>query len=117
MPGYTIAFAQDGKISSGLQLTEVWHWTRANIGQVIVVAIVVALGSVAAMFLASIVGTVLCIIGLGITIPLATLLISFFQYHLYGQLAREYPFSGNSDNEMGSTTVDSPSADAADEAA
>ena len=117
MPGYTIAFAQDGKISSGLQLTEVWNWTRANIGQVIVVAIVVALGSVAAMFLASIVGTVLCIIGLGVTLPLATLLVSFFQYHLYGQLAREYPLSGSSDIEMNNTVVDAPSADVADETA
>ena len=41
---------------------------------------------------AVIVGTLLCLVGLIITIPLAILLTGLFQYHLYGQLAYSYPY-------------------------
>ena len=105
-PGYTIAFAQDERISSGLQLGEIWAWTRQNIGQVIIVAIVVALGAMAIMLLASIVGAVLCFIGLAVTLPLAVLVVSLFQYHLYGQLAREHPFGDGPRNEVMGPIVD-----------
>jgi hypothetical protein len=113
MPGYTIAFAQDSKISSGLELTAVWHWTRANISSVIVIAIMVAIFSTAAAFLAGIVGTLFCVVGLIITIPLATLITAFFQYHLYGQLAREHPFDEKSPSGTTHPVVDTePTADA-----
>lgn len=112
MPGYTIAFAQDGKISSGLELTKVWHWTRANISPVIVVSIMVAIFSAAAAFLASVVGALFCGVGLIITIPFATLITSFFQYHLYGQIAREYSLAETPSGATDPVVDSEPTADA-----
>jgi hypothetical protein len=108
-PAYTIAFAQDERIASGLQLTEIWRWTRDNIGQVIVVGIVVVLGSMAISVLASVVGSVLCFVGLIVTVPLSVLAISLFQYHLYGQLAREHPLGSGFQYDAAGPIVDSAS--------
>ena len=38
-PGFTIAFARKEQISDGLQASEIWNWTRDNIGNVVIVAI------------------------------------------------------------------------------
>jgi hypothetical protein len=91
-PGISIAFAKDEQISSGLQFREIIAWTQANIGQVLVVTLVYLAASIALSLLGGIVGVLLCIVGLIITVPLATLLTSLFQYHLYGQLAYAYPY-------------------------
>ncbi len=111
-PGITIAFAKDEQISSGLQFRSILEWTQANIGQVLVVTLVYIAASIALGLIGSIVGVLLCVIGLIITIPLATLLTALFQYHLYGQLAHEHPYSStgttgmSSDN--GSVMADEP---------
>ena len=90
-PGFTISFARDEKISSGLMLTDIWEWTRANLGQVIIVSLV-AIGAALVIFLgASVIGALLCGIGLIVTLPLAGLVTSLVQHHLYGQLARGCP--------------------------
>lgn len=93
-PGYTIAFARDERISSGLQLTPIWQWTRANIGQVIVAALAIFIVSFGLVLLAMLLGTLACFIGLVVTMPLVYVVIVLFQSHLYGQLARSYPFDG-----------------------
>lgn len=85
-PGYTIAFARREEISDGFRLTEIWQWTREHMSDVAIVAIVYLVGSLIISTVASIVGTVLCIIGLIVTLPLGQLIIYYFQYHLYGQL-------------------------------
>jgi uncharacterized membrane protein len=85
-PGFTIAFARDEKISSGLQFTPIWQWTRTHLSDVAVVAIVYVVGGLIIGTVASIVGTILCGIGLLVTLPLGQLVIYYFQYHLYGQL-------------------------------
>jgi hypothetical protein len=85
-PGFTIAFARDEKISSGLQFTPIWQWTRTHLSDVAVVAIVYVVGSLIIGTVAGIVGTILCVIGLLVTLPLGQLVIYYFQYHLYGQL-------------------------------
>ncbi|MEX1019569.1 MAG: DUF4013 domain-containing protein [Litorilinea sp.] len=89
---FTIAFARDEKISSGLQVREIWDWTVANIGQLVIVALAYIVVSIGVSLVGSIVGVLLCIIGLVVTLPLAQLVIYLFQYHLYGQLAATYPF-------------------------
>jgi hypothetical protein len=91
-PGISIAFAKDEQITSGLQFREIIAWTRANIGQVLVVTLVYIAASIALSLIGGIVGTLLCLVGLIITVPLATLLTGLFQYHLYGQLAYAYPY-------------------------
>jgi uncharacterized membrane protein (DUF373 family) len=111
-PGFTIAFARDEQISSGLQLTPIWQWTRAHIRDVVVVAIVYVVGSLIIGTVASIAGAILCGIGLIVTLPLGQLVIYYFQYHLYGQLDPGILASGYSraaaydaDFEASSTTV------------
>jgi len=93
-PGFTIAFATDENISSGLQFTEIWHWTRQNIGQVIIAIIVVIIAQMVFSLVASVVGTLLCVVGLIVTVPLGTLATTIYQYHIYGQLAYLYPYDG-----------------------
>ena len=86
-PGFTVWFARTEQISDGLKLTEVWEWTRRNLGTVVLVMIAYIIASIVISTVASIVGTVLCIVGLIVTIPLGTLATYLYQYHLIGQLA------------------------------
>ncbi len=90
-PGYTLAFARSEKIGDGLQIANVWHWTRSNIGQVIVVALLVLVADTIIPSIASIIGTILCVVGLIVTLPLGTLATYLFRSHLYGQLGRSLP--------------------------
>jgi hypothetical protein len=96
MPGFSIAFAEDERINSGLQFRKIWDWTRANSGQVVVVTLIYIAASIALSLLGAVIGVLLCIIGLLVTVPLASLLIYLIQYHLYGQLAYSFPMSGGS---------------------
>jgi hypothetical protein len=91
-PGISIAFAKDEQITSALQFRDIIAWTQANIGQVLVVTLVYIAASIALALAGSIVGVLLCVVGLIVTLPLATLLTGIFQYHLYGQLAYSYPY-------------------------
>ena len=92
-PGYTLAFARREKIGDGLQIANVWHWTRNHVGEVIVVALLVLVAELVIPSIASIVGAILCGIGLIVTVPLGTLATYLFRSHLYGQLARSLPDS------------------------
>lgn len=87
-PGFTIAFARNETISEGLQVSEIWDWTRENIGNVAIVAILTVIASMIITTVGSIVGLILCVIGAVVTVPLSQLVIYYFQSHLYGQLAR-----------------------------
>lgn len=89
-PGFLIWFAEDEQISSGLQFTEIWAWTQAHIGQVILAILVVIIVSFA-LQLASMLGLILCLVGVIVTIPLATLATTIYTSHIYGQLARLFP--------------------------
>lgn len=94
MPGYSIAFARDEQINSGLRFRDIWGWTQDHLGDVLMVAIIYLVASIAFGLLGAIVGALLCIVGLVVTIPLAALVTYLFQYHLYGQLAYAHPMSG-----------------------
>ena len=87
-PGFTIAFARNETISEGLQVSEIWDWTRDHIGNVAIVAILTVIASVIITTVGSIVGLILCVIGAVVTVPLSQLIVYYFQSHLYGQLAR-----------------------------
>lgn len=86
-PGFTVWFARTEQISEGLKLTDVWEWTRRNLGTVVLIMIAYIIASIVISTVASIVGTILCIVGLIVTIPLGTLATYLYQYHLIGQLA------------------------------
>ncbi len=87
-PGFTIAFARNETISDGLQVSDIWEWTRQNIGNVVIVAILSVIASLIITTIGSIVGLILCIIGMVVTVPLSQLVIYYVQGHMYGQLAR-----------------------------
>ena len=87
-PGFTIAFARNETIKDGLQVSEIWDWTRDNIGNVAIVAILTVIASMIITTVGSIVGLILCVIGAVVTVPLSQLITYYFQSHLYGQLAR-----------------------------
>jgi hypothetical protein len=86
-PGFTVWFARNEQISEGLKLTEIWEWTRRNLGGVVLVMIAYIIASMVISTVASVVGMVLCLVGLVVTIPLGTLATYLYQYHLIGQLA------------------------------
>lgn len=96
MPGYAIAFARDEQITSGVQFRQVIEWTRQNLGQTVIVAVVFLVASFVFNLIAGIAGLLLCLIGIIVTIPLGTLVTYLFQYHLYGQLAQAFPMNGSS---------------------
>jgi hypothetical protein len=92
-PAITIAFAGGGEtINSGLRLSAIWQWTSRYIGPVLIVTIVVLAVNFVITLLGSIVGVILCIVGLAVTVPLSILVILLIQHHLYGQLARDNPW-------------------------
>jgi hypothetical protein len=86
-PGFTVWYARNEQISDGLKLTEIWQWTRSNLGSVILVMLAYLVASFIISTVASIAGVLLCVIGLIVTVPLGTLATYLYQYHLIGQLA------------------------------
>jgi hypothetical protein len=90
-PGYTLAFLRDEQIQSGLRFDLIFNWTRRNLGPVVTVAVVSVVAAVVLLFLGVIAGPILLCVGWIITLPLAVLLPMLIQYHLYGQLGREFP--------------------------
>ncbi len=93
-PGFSIAFATDERITSGLQFTNIWHWTRDNIGSVLVAILIVMVAQFAFGLVASIVGMILCGVGVFITAPLSILAYILYQNHIFGQLAYEHAYGG-----------------------
>lgn len=87
-PGFTIAFLRNEEIGDGLQVSEIWEWTRNNIGNVVIVALFTMIATVSLIAVGSIVGLILCIIGVVVTLPSSLLIAYYLQGHLYGQLAR-----------------------------
>lgn len=90
-PGITVAFARNESVRDALQISNIWAWTRRNLSGVIVATIVYLIASVVLALAGAIVGAILCLVGLIVTIPLATLYTYLVQGHLYGQLARQDP--------------------------
>lgn len=86
-PGFTIWFVRNEQIGDGFKVTEIWDWTRSNLGSVVLVMIAYIVASMIISTVASIVGTILCFVGLIVTMPLAMLVTYLYQYHLIGQLA------------------------------
>ena len=86
-PAFTVLFSEREQISDGLRVSDVWTWTRTRLGDVIMFLVAFVVASLVISTVGSIAGMVLCLVGLIVTIPLATLLTALYQYHLMGQLA------------------------------
>lgn len=86
-PGFNIWFARNEEIGEGLKITEIWQWSVKHIGEVILFTLAYIVASMIFSLLAGIVGTILCIVGLIVTIPLSVAVTYIYQYNLLGQMA------------------------------
>jgi len=86
-PGFTIWFARDEEIRSGLQMTEIFEWTRHHVSEVLLFTIAYIVASFVISMVAGTVGMLLCFVGLIVTVPLGTLAVYLYQYNLLGQIA------------------------------
>ncbi len=86
-PGFTIWYARDEKIRSGLQLTAIFEWTRHHVSEVLLYTIAYLVASFIVTMVAGTIGVLLCGVGLIVTVPLSTLVIYLYQYNLLGQIA------------------------------
>jgi len=86
-PGFVLWFARDERIRSGLQLSQIFGWTRGHLGDVILFMLAYVVASFVISAVAGIVGTLLCLVGLIVTVPLAVFLLYLYQFNLLGQLA------------------------------
>lgn len=85
-PAIYIRLAETGSISAGLQIKDIIDFTRDNIGEVLIAIIVYLLVSTIVPLIATLVGTLLCGVGLILTVPAATVFTTLIQSHLYGQI-------------------------------
>ncbi|HHY57202.1 MAG TPA: DUF4013 domain-containing protein [Chloroflexi bacterium] len=86
-PGFTLWFARDEEIRSGLQLSDIFQWTREHITDVILFMLAYIVASFVISTVAGIVGVLLCLVGLIVTVPVATFLTYVYQFNLLGQIA------------------------------
>ena len=86
-PGFVIWFARDEEIRSGLQLSEIFQWTREHVTDVILFMLAYIIASIVISTVAGIAGVLLCIVGLIVTVPVATFVTYVYQFNLLGQIA------------------------------
>lgn len=89
MPAIYIRIAETGEISSALRVGEILRFTREHIGDVIIASLVYIAGSAIISLAAGILGTLLCLVGLIITLPAGQFLTMMMQAHLFGQIGRK----------------------------
>jgi hypothetical protein len=85
-PAIYIRLAETERLGSTLQFGEIISFTREHIGDVLIAVIVYTLLSLAVAVVASVVGAVLCLVGLIVTIPAGSFISMLIQSHLYGQV-------------------------------
>lgn len=95
-PAIYVRMAETEELVSAFQFNDIFEFTRDHIGDVIIAIVVAVVVGVFAFFMGAVVGTLLCIVGLAITLPAATLYTSLVSAHLYGQIGRR-PASGPSE--------------------
>jgi hypothetical protein len=86
-PGFTLWFARDEEIRSGLQLSEIFQWTREHVTDVILFMLAYIVASFVISMVAGIVGVLLCFVGLIVTVPVAIFVTYVYQFNLLGQIA------------------------------
>lgn len=85
-PALFIRLAESEDIASAFQFKDIYAFTRENIGDVIVAVLVALLFSILLSVLGWTVGTLLCLVGLLITVPASIFLTSLITAHLYAQI-------------------------------
>ena len=85
-PAIYIRVAETEKISSAFQFGDILRFTREHIGDVIIVTIMYFVASLVVGLIGSVIGALLCVIGLIVTLPAAQLITMLIQSHLYAQV-------------------------------
>ncbi|MCB0200139.1 MAG: DUF4013 domain-containing protein [Anaerolineae bacterium] len=83
LPGISIRIAETEKLSAGLAFGDILAFTRQHLGDVIIVSIVYVVAAMLLSLLGTVVGALLCGVGLFVTMPLATMITYLIQAHLY----------------------------------
>ena len=86
LPGISIRIAETEKLGAGLAFGDILAFTRKHLGDVIIVTLILLVASAVVSLIASVVGTLLCLIGLIVTVPAGTLITYLIQAHLYAQV-------------------------------
>jgi hypothetical protein len=85
-PAIYVRLAAFDRFSAAFEVGELWGFTSANIGNVILVLFLLLLVSWIAVPIIGLIGVVLCVIGMLITVPFASLWQTLITAHLYGQI-------------------------------
>jgi len=90
-PAIYLRLADTRDMSSGFQFNAIYVWTRDNIGDVVIAVILSTLLTLAFVLVGSVIGILLCGIGLALTLPAATMLGTLVTVHLYAQIGQGRP--------------------------
>lgn len=90
-PAIYIRVAETEQISAGLKFGDILSFTRDHIGEVILASLLYVAASFVVGMVGAIVGTILCLVGLLVTIPAAQLITMLIQSHLYAQVGMGSP--------------------------
>lgn len=85
-PAIYVRLAAFDRFSAAFEVGELWSFTSANIGNVILVLLLLLLVSWIAVPIIGFLGVLLCVVGLVITVPFASLWQTLVTAHLYGQI-------------------------------
>ena len=86
LPAMTIRFAETDDVRAGLNFNDIYFLTRNNLGDVIVAVVAGAVAFVAAVTVGAVLGTLMCIIGLAITLPAGVFLANLIAAHMFAQV-------------------------------
>jgi hypothetical protein len=85
-PAIYVRLAAFDRFSAAFEVGELWAFTRANIGHVILALILLALASWIVVPIIGFLGLIVCLVGVLITMPFSSLWQYLFAAHLYGQI-------------------------------
>jgi hypothetical protein len=85
-PAIFVRLAAFDRFSAAFEVGELWGFTGNNIGNIILVLLLLLLFSLIAVPIVSLIGVILCVIGVIITVPFASLWQTLITAHLYGQI-------------------------------
>lgn len=87
-PAIYLRLAETRDMASGFQFNAIYVWTRDHIGDVVIAVVLSTLLALALVLVGSVVGILLCGIGLILTLPIAAMLSILVTVHLYAQIGQ-----------------------------
>ena len=85
-PAITVRMAETDDVRSGLRFSDLYFLTRYSMGEVIVVVVASLVLLAVALVAGSVLGLLMCIIGLAVTLPAALFLTELITAHMIGQI-------------------------------